>query len=101
MAFAGLVVVGDAIAEGVVTVLQKSSDDWAEAIIIIAAATRADVNLKETIVRCCRGVGDVRKSLSYVALYESLVQTAMCVSDVSSSTQTVRPDLRSGTRCCW
>ena len=52
MALAGRVVVGDAMAEGVVTVLQKSSDSWAEAIIIIAAATRADVNLKETIVGC-------------------------------------------------
>ncbi len=50
MALAGRVVVGEAIAEGVVTVLQKSSDDCAEAAIIMAAATRADVNLKETIV---------------------------------------------------
>lgn len=52
MALAGRVVVGDAMAEGVVTVLQKSSDSWAEAIIIIAAATRADVSLKDTIVGC-------------------------------------------------
>lgn len=52
MALAARVVVGDAMAEGVVTVLQKSSDSWAEAIIIIAAATRADVNLKETILGC-------------------------------------------------
>lgn len=40
-----------------------------------------------------RGVGDVRKSLPYVALYERLVQTAVCVSDVPSSMQTGRPDL--------
>lgn len=52
MALAARVVVGDAMAEGVVTVLQKSSDSWAEAITIIAVATRADVNLKETIVGC-------------------------------------------------
>ena len=50
MALAASVVVGDATAEGVVTVDQKSSDFWAEAIIIIAVATRADVNLRETIV---------------------------------------------------
>lgn len=52
MALAGKVVVGDAMAEGVVTVPQKASDvSWAEAIIIIDAAARADVNLKETIVK--------------------------------------------------
>lgn len=54
MALAGKVVVGDAMAEGVVTVPQKASEvSWAEAIIIIDAATRADVYLKETIVWEC------------------------------------------------
>lgn len=51
MALAGKVVVGDAMADGVETVPQKASEvSWAEAATIMAAATRADVNLKETMV---------------------------------------------------
>lgn len=85
MALAGNVVVGDAIAEGVVTVLQKSSDDWAEAVITMAAAARMHVKLKETILWGCTGVGDVSKGLPYVAVYKSLVQSAKYVSSKSEA----------------
>jgi hypothetical protein len=59
---AGRVVVGEATAVGVVTVDQKTEDAelssfWAEAIIIEAAATRAAVKVRETIVM--EWLGDV------------------------------------------
>lgn len=53
MALAVLVVVGDATAAGVETVLQNCLDTVSSAtavVIIMAAAARADVKLKETIV---------------------------------------------------
>lgn len=93
MALAGNVVVGDAIAEGVVTVPQKASEvSWAEAAIIVAAATKADVNVKETIVGVCGRAGFGKKSLRGLH-YERLVQTVRFVCELPVRWLAVRLDL--------
>lgn len=88
-------VVGDAIAEGVVTVLQKSleSESAAEAIIIIAAATSADVNLKETIVVGCVDEMSMMRGICRTLHYTSdscRLPSAVCVSDRAGGAQAVR-----------